>query len=113
MYIKLYLYFLTFLSFEHGDKGNKGAKDNKGDKDDIVVIGIAIARKAGAAVQSIKNKGVYFIDDLNYWESDVVGKTVKVSGKLVIENYEQTKEITQQIVGTVYIIKKPKWEIVK
>ena len=107
MYIRLYLYFLTFLGFEQGDKGNKV------DKDDIVVIGIARARKAGAAVQSIKDKRVYFVDGLDYWEDDVVGKTVKVSGKLVVEHYEQSKEIIQQIVGTVYIIKKPKWEIVK
>ena len=85
-------------------------------KDDIEVIGQAQNTKAGATVVSREDKKIYYVDGLDSWNDKIIGKIVKVSGKLLVEKKNpprQEEEIKQQIVGIKRIILKPKWELVR
>ena len=85
-------------------------------KDDIVVIGPAQNAKAGATVVSSEDKKNYYVDGLDSWNDKIIGKAVKVSGKLLVEKKEpssQVEEVRQQIVGIKRVILKPKWELVQ
>lgn len=83
--------------------------------DNIEIIGKAEDAKAGAIVISKHDNKKYYLDGL-IWSEKVRGKTVKASGKLLIENQEKqnpNEELKQQITGEKRIILKPKWELVK
>jgi hypothetical protein len=102
--LKLYFYFMAFLTC-----GNMI-------KDDIIVVGKAENAKAGAIVISKDDQKMYYVDGLDFWDKKIIGKMVKVKGKLLIENknaQKEDEEISQQITGIKRIILKPKWELIK
>ncbi|MBI2731111.1 MAG: hypothetical protein HYX40_10225 [Sphingobacteriales bacterium] len=85
-------------------------------KNDITVAGQALDAKAGAVVISNSDKKMYYVDGISSWSKDVYGKNVKVSGRLLIENFKITptkKEEPQEqkIVGIKRIILNPKWKL--
>jgi hypothetical protein len=102
--LKLYFFIMTLLSY--GNDNEKG----------IIVIGIAENVKGGAVVISNKNQKMYHIEGLSHWDESIFRKTVKVTGKLLVEKYHPPKkgdEIKQQMVGIKRIILKPKWKLVE
>jgi hypothetical protein len=81
----------------------------------ITIIGNAENEKAGAAVISKDDGKRYHVDGLASWDEKIVGKPVKVTGKLLVENYEPPKpdeEERQQIIGIKRIILEPAWELI-
>jgi hypothetical protein len=103
--LKTYLFVMAFLSCS-----------NDVSSDNVVVIGKAENAKAGAMVISKDDNKMYYLDGLIYWSEKVRGKTVKVSGKLLIENKPEqnpNEPISQQITGEKRIILKPRWELIK
>jgi hypothetical protein len=102
--LKCYIWFMALLGYAHVNNGS------------IVVIGEAQNAKAGGLVISRDDKKMYYLDGINYWGQNMVGKIIRVSGKLQIENKELQKKdepVKQQITGIKRIILKPKWELVK
>jgi hypothetical protein len=79
----------------------------------IVVIGIAENLKAGAAVISESDDKMYYVDGVDSWGDEILGKRIKVKGKLRVKEMPPPEkgELKQSIVGTVRMIKKPKWKI--
>ena len=89
---------------------------NDNSPDSIVVIGEAGNAKAGALVISKDDNKMYYLDRVTHWTEKVRGKTVKVTGKLLIENtpaQDPNEPIRQQFTGERRIILKPKWELIK
>ena len=83
---------------------------------DTTIIGKAENAKAGAIVTSNKDQKIYYLDKINFWESSIVGKTVRVTGKLMIEEkkpVQSGEDIPQQLVGVKRILIKPKWELME
>ncbi len=84
----------------------------------VTVIGIAKDKKARAAVTSIKDGKVYELDEIPYWDEEIRGKLIKVTGTLIVEKLKFDKNDTvlgvpvQQAVGTRRLLLNPKWEIV-
>jgi hypothetical protein len=86
----------------------------------ITVIGRAISSKTYAAVKT-DDSLVYYLDGISYWESELVGKRVKVTGKFFLKEFnDKTKSdnplitaIPQQRFGTWRMLKKPKWTLVE
>lgn len=81
----------------------------------ITVIGIAVDDK-NIAVVLTDDKGGYFLDGLDQWDEVYLGKKVKVTGKLVIKTHEKQstpERSVQERVGTMKILKKPKWSLVE
>jgi len=85
----------------------------------ITVIGTAIVLKNDAAVRTDNNL-LYYLDGINDWDKEYLGKKVMVTGKLIVKKYHFHKssnpEITaipQQRLGTWNIIKKAKWSLVE
>jgi hypothetical protein len=81
----------------------------------IIIVGRAEDLKDGAIVVSNSDKKMYYLSGVDFWDRKVIGKTVKVSGKLLVENKEAPKEgqdIPQQVTGIKRIILQPKWEVV-
>jgi hypothetical protein len=102
--LQLYFLVITFL-------GGKNLPEKE-----IVVIGNAENAKAGAVVVSVQDKKMYYVGGLSSWEEGVVGKKVKVTGKLKVEKFDPPKpgeEEKQRIVGEVRTLLKVKWELVK
>jgi hypothetical protein len=101
---KFYLFIMTLISY-----GNTGQKN-------IMVIGKAENVKGGAVVISNENQKMYHVDGLSHWDESIFGKTVKVTGKLLVKKYDPPKkgdEIKQQMVGIKRIILKPKWTLIE
>ncbi len=83
---------------------------------DMVVIGFAENAKAGAVVLSAQDKKMYYVGGVSSWEEGMVGKKVKVTGRLKVEKFDAPKpgeEEKQRIVGEVRTLVKAKWELVK
>lgn len=102
MFIKFCVYF-TLMS---------GCNKSK----DTTIIGKAENAKAGAIVTSTKDQKMYYLDLVDSWHESIVGKTVKVTGTLKIEEIKPVKkdeELSQQITGIKRILLKPKWELVQ
>jgi hypothetical protein len=81
----------------------------------ITITGIAENAKAGAIVISKDDGNMYYIDGLAFWDKKIVGKRVKVSGKLLVENLtppKQDEEERQQITGIKRTILKSTWELI-
>jgi hypothetical protein len=80
----------------------------------IEVIGKAINAKLGAVVVS-DDKGVFYLYGLASWDKEIYEKKVKVTGKLVVKEWEKIKEgepIVATMEGSQKIIKRPKWILV-
>lgn len=85
------------------------------DKDYIEIAGEAQNYKAGAAVISNGNKKVYFIDGLEFWNNEIIGKEIVVKGYLVKIETPPQKEgeaLKQQVAGIKRIIMKPKIKLI-
>ena len=78
----------------------------------ITIQGKAENSKAGAMA------GKYFLEGLQSWPDSAHGKTVEVTGKLkLVEHREEDLHtvdglVNQGMVGTQYILQKPKWRVV-
>jgi len=95
-------------------------------KNDVVIIGETFNQKDGAWVDSKRN-GFFFIEGIDSWDEKIVGKKVKVWGKLLtvkITHEPQGKSPApgippppprQEIQGvdSIKSILKAKWELVK
>ena len=61
-------------------------------KNDVVIIGEAYNEKNGAWIYSKKRKENYFLEGIDSWDENIVVKTVKVWGKLLIEKINHEPE---------------------
>jgi len=56
------------------------------------------------------------LDSVSVWDDSVVGKMVKVTGVLLVEEKKAVgpeEDLPQQIVGTKRTLMKPRWELIK
>jgi RNase P/RNase MRP subunit p29 len=76
-----------------------------------IITGTAKDAKAGAVVVTTDN-AVYYLDRLEAWSSDVVGKQVRVTGKVVVKKPEKRKEneIRAEITTPINLIRRYKVE---
>lgn len=80
----------------------------------ITVIGKAINEKDGAIVET--DSGFYFLHKVEFWNEEVSGKQVKVTGRLVYKTFKQKSTYPgefQERVGTFRILKRPKWDLLE
>lgn len=86
------------------------------DTDKIKVTGVAIDCKAGAAVISVVDSSLYYLDGIDYWDENTIGRKIRVEGKLLLKNFppHESGLVVQSIVGdSVRFILEPKWKVVK
>lgn len=84
------------------------------------VEGKAIDVKAGGILM-LEDGGLIYIDDLEYWPDEAVGKRVSVSGWLVEKEYvprskvDENGAISQGVSGADLdtVIENPEWKIVE
>ena len=112
MFLRICLCFIT-VSFSC----NVSKPSNNTLNKTITVIGTALDDK-GYAVVIIDTpyRRKYFLDGLEEWRKKYYGKKVKVTGVLVVEKHEQQSTDSvwiQEYVGTMYIIKKSRWTLVR
>ena len=83
----------------------------------ITVVGTALDDKGYAIlIVDTPNRKKYFLDGLEEWDKKYYGKKVKVTGRLVVEKHEKQSTDSvwiQEYVGTMQLIKKPKWSLVR
>ena len=82
----------------------------------IAIIGKAKNVKAAALIISNNDRKEYELDGIVSWDEKILGKTIKVSGKLFIKTTEAQKPgepIRQQKLGITRIILHPKWEFIR
>jgi hypothetical protein len=72
----------------HKSRLNKLSNSSYKNLKDTVIIGQAHRGKGGAIVNSISNGYVFYIDGV-YWDDNTYGKTVKVSGQLLVVKHEE------------------------
>ena len=83
----------------------------------ITIKGIAYNAKAGALVASTNDNKAYYIDGLDYWDDNLVEKTIIVTGELKIEESKRENarnekgELRQTGISTKYIIVSAKWKV--
>ncbi|MES2849303.1 MAG: hypothetical protein V4685_09610 [Bacteroidota bacterium] len=95
-------------------------------KNTFVVIGEAYNEKDGAWVLSKTGKENYFLEGIEQWDEKIVGKKVKVWGRLLIEKLEKAPSsvspapgvppppIPQQLIGLEKrTILKAKWKLIR
>jgi hypothetical protein len=118
--LKIYFYLILLLSCENVNKKNANScRDNITlNKDSIVIVGIASDCKAGATIVSENDQKRYYLEGIDYWDETIVGKKVKVSGKLFIEDLKEEvvkngEIIPQQMIGVKRTILNPTWELVR
>lgn len=85
-------------------------------KEKIKITGKAVNAKLGAIVIANDVNGedvVYYLDKIENWSNNVYGKTVTVSGYLLIENFPGNDESPYPVAydGEKRTILKPKWVI--
>lgn len=86
----------------------------------ITVTGRAIQLKHDAAIRT-DDSLIYYLNGIDDWEDKFIGKRVRVTGKLVVKNYDtlimnsnpKITAIPQQRRGVWKIIEKPKWKLVE
>src|SRR5690242_7174447 len=80
----------------------------------ITVTGFAEDAKSGATIQSADR--IYFLEGIESWDKDLIGKKIKVSGILIKESYtvedlkDEKGRWKQGSIGDKYIISKPVWQ---
>lgn len=87
-----------------------------GEQQKIVVIGEARNAKAGAVVVSTKNQKMYYIDQLAAWDRWVVGRTVRVSGTMLLEtglSEGPNAPLVQEMIGERRVIVKANWKLLR
>ena len=100
LYLRMLILFMIF---------NASKVNNQPQK--VTITGIAYDAKRSAIVTT-KQGRIYYIDKLPYWDKKYLDKKVKVTGELIIESNKRNITV-QQVEGTVYIIKKAKWQLAK
>jgi hypothetical protein len=81
----------------------------------ITVTGIAENRKDAAYVVVEKDSISYGLVGLSHWPEDIVGKWIKVSGTLSVNENKPIgpdEPQRQQITGVFYTILNPEWKVV-
>jgi len=90
----------------------------KMENEEITILGQAFDTKAGAVILTKEEKTIY-IDGLDYWPDDYVGKTVSITGSLEQSNTISkagnltNKLIKQGIEGEQYIFKNTKLRLLE
>ncbi|HNR75055.1 MAG TPA: hypothetical protein PKH83_12635 [Cyclobacteriaceae bacterium] len=74
------------------------------------ISGIAKDAKYGAVVVTDTNE-VYYLDKLESWDKNRVGKTVVVTGKVVTRKPRKSDAISADITTPIKLIKKPEIKI--
>ena len=111
MLTKIFL-FAIVLSFSCNV--SKHSNDNLNST--ITLIGTALDDKGYAVLIIDTPRRKYFLDGLEEWSKKYYGKKVKVKGILEVEKQERQSTDSvwiQEYVGTMLIIKKPKWSLVR
>lgn len=81
----------------------------------VEIIGKAQNLKAGAVIFSNNSDNVYYIDGVNYWSKEIIGKTISVKGYLLVNKSNPQKKgdpIKQQITGAKRVIMAPKIKLI-
>jgi len=80
----------------------------------VVVVGKALNAMGGAVVVAA-NGQTYYLDRVEYWDRKFYGKKVKASGTLVIIHTPTKDEKGRpvQAIAEQWLLKKPKWELIK
>ncbi|MEZ4773345.1 MAG: hypothetical protein R3D00_09190 [Bacteroidia bacterium] len=95
------LHFIPFRSFMK-------------EQNSFSVTGTAQNSKAGAVVISA-NQEVYYLEGIDHWDEEQIGREIQVSGELVTENFGQEYlrnekgEWSQGIAGEKHTILRPVW----
>ncbi len=109
MFLKLYSWAIIFSILNGALEHSHEPTSHR-----ITVIGIALDEKDGAIVET--EQGNYWLEELDRWDEKYYGKKVKVTGKLVIKTYKKQSTDSIQVqehVGTVRILKRPKWKLLE
>ena len=84
----------------------------------VTVLGQAFDTKGGAVILTKEEKIIY-IDGLDYWPDDCVGKTVNVTGFLKQSNAipkagaSTDKLVRQGVEGEAYVLRNAKWTVLE
>ena len=85
---------------------------------EVIIIGVAHKGKGGAILLTEKNE-LYYMDEIDSWEENVVGKKVRVTGRLTIKTIKENNLKNkyggwkQGIEGDKKIIQITNWEIIE
>jgi len=122
--MKAYIFFTFLLLFacktqnpgkQHYSKSNQTNMDNYSDS--IAITGIANNAKLGAIILT-DNKEIYYIEGIDYWPHEVVGKKVKANGFLKKEYFNEVDlmnkkgEYKQGMSGEKLSLQNAIWEII-
>ncbi len=75
---------LIFFSVDLNKCGNTPNKPR------VIVIGIATPMKHNACIMTDQNVR-YYLDGIDDWDDEIIGKKVKVTGRLVIKRHDYTE----------------------
>jgi len=84
----------------------------------VTVVGIAHKGKGGALLLT-KDNGLYYMDEIDSWEENIIGKKVKVTGILKVNTVKEKDlknkygEWKQGVAGDKKIIQINNWEVIK
>jgi len=80
----------------------------------VLVVGKALNAMGGAVVVAA-NGQTYYLDRVEHWDRKFYGKKVKASGTLVIIHTPTKDEKGRpvQAIAEQWLLKKPKWELIK
>ena len=95
MKIALFFCFMTLLGCINTNKDSVNANNHNYQgkrfislsKNDTVVVGQALDYHKQGAYVIYHDSDIYDLDGIEYWDEKVYGKLVKVSGKLLIEEF--------------------------
>ncbi|MEQ6122695.1 hypothetical protein AAON49_00675 [Pseudotenacibaculum sp. MALMAid0570] len=82
-------------------------------KNYIKIVGVADYSKAGAVVITNENQRAYFLDGMDPWVGDIVGKKLVVTGllqKVDMDSLYKDQPLMQRVFGIKYTILRPKWK---
>ncbi len=112
--IMLILVILAVAAFLIFMAASKGKAENSGKK--VTLSGTARDAK-GSAVLMTDNDDVVYIDGLDSWPADVLGKRVRVTGVLREKKYlpspvvDETGAISQGAEGNQSVLEKATWKV--
>lgn len=107
----LFLLPILILICACGSKSNETMKSK-------TIAGIAQNGKGGAVVV-MDDGGVYYLEEVDEWESDLIGKRIEVTGILKIESFSEGDlqnergEYTQGVAGEKKILVNAKWKLLE
>lgn len=107
IYLISALFFFSILTVN--------AQNGNSEGEPIVILGKAQNAKAGAVVLTPERK-VYYLEGIDSWDTEMLGKEVEVTGQLKVETFRsedlqnENGEWVQGMVGEKLIILKPEWK---